>query len=53
MYLETMKKRFTEGELNNCEVMIRDIRDSASLAKEAAMKMVRENLLKLSFFMIQ
>lgn len=40
MYLETMKRRFTEGELNNCEVMIRDIRDSALLAKAASMRLV-------------
>uniref|UniRef100_A0A914MDF1 Cullin family profile domain-containing protein n=1 Tax=Meloidogyne incognita TaxID=6306 RepID=A0A914MDF1_MELIC len=35
-YLETMKRRFTEGELNQCEVMIRDIRDSWKLARFAA-----------------
>ena len=40
MYLETMKKRFTEGELNHCEVMLRDIKESAKLAQLAAKAMV-------------
>ena len=36
LYLETMKRRFNEGELNNCEVMLRDIRESGKLASYAA-----------------
>lgn len=36
-----MKKRFTEGELNHCEVMLRDIKESAKLAQVAAKAMVR------------
>uniref|UniRef100_A0A915D121 Anaphase-promoting complex subunit 2 TPR repeats domain-containing protein n=1 Tax=Ditylenchus dipsaci TaxID=166011 RepID=A0A915D121_9BILA len=36
-YLETMKKRFTDGELNSCEVMLRDIKESGKLAKTAAL----------------
>lgn len=35
LYLETMKKRFTEGELNQCEVMLRDVGDSERLFKFA------------------
>ena len=35
-YLETMKRRLTEGELNHCEVMLKDIRDSWKLANFAA-----------------
>lgn len=34
-YLDHMKKRFTEGELNQCEVMLKDIRDSAKLYNAA------------------
>ncbi|KAL3117270.1 hypothetical protein niasHT_007673 [Heterodera trifolii] len=34
-YLETMKRRFTDGELNHCEVMLRDIRESCKLASHA------------------
>lgn len=35
-----MKKRFTEGELNQCEVMMRDIKESARLAQLAAKSVV-------------
>jgi anaphase-promoting complex subunit 2 len=34
-YLEHMKKRFTDGELNQCEVMLKDIRDSSLLYNNA------------------
>uniref|UniRef100_A0A183CBJ9 CULLIN_2 domain-containing protein n=1 Tax=Globodera pallida TaxID=36090 RepID=A0A183CBJ9_GLOPA len=34
-YLETMKRRFTDGELSHCEVMLRDIRESCKLASYA------------------
>ncbi|KAI6237819.1 Anaphase-promoting complex subunit 2 [Aphelenchoides besseyi] len=34
-YLDHMKKRFTDGELNQCEVMLKDIRDSAKLYSSA------------------
>jgi hypothetical protein len=30
-YLKHMKKRFTDGELDQCEVMLKDIRDSMNL----------------------
>jgi anaphase-promoting complex subunit 2 len=34
-YLEHMKRRFTDDELNKCEVMLKDIRDSEKLYKYA------------------
>lgn len=34
-YLEHMKKRFTDGELNQCEVMLKDLKDSSSLYNSA------------------
>ncbi|KAI6222958.1 Anaphase-promoting complex subunit 2 [Aphelenchoides fujianensis] len=37
-YLNNMKKRFTEGELNQCEVMLKDIRDSAKLYTTAVVE---------------
>lgn len=35
-----MKKRFDEGELNYCEVMLRDMRESRRLARLASKQMV-------------
>uniref|UniRef100_A0A914E5Y8 Cullin family profile domain-containing protein n=1 Tax=Acrobeloides nanus TaxID=290746 RepID=A0A914E5Y8_9BILA len=36
VYLEMMKKRFTEGELNQCEVMLRDMKDSQRIYEVAS-----------------
>uniref|UniRef100_A0A0N4ZXA9 Anaphase-promoting complex subunit 2 n=1 Tax=Parastrongyloides trichosuri TaxID=131310 RepID=A0A0N4ZXA9_PARTI len=33
-YLELMKRRFTDGELQNCEVMLKDIEDSRIMDKK-------------------
>ena len=35
-----MKKRFTDGELNQCEVMLRDMRESERLARVASASLV-------------
>jgi anaphase-promoting complex subunit 2 len=35
-YLDTMKKRFNEGELNHCDVMLKDVKESGKLANYAA-----------------
>ncbi|CAD5232160.1 unnamed protein product [Bursaphelenchus xylophilus] len=40
-YLETMKKRFTDGELCHCEVMLKDIGDSERLFKFAVSEGLR------------
>lgn len=39
-YLEILKQRFNEGELSQCEVMLRDVIESARVEKLMALKQV-------------
>uniref|UniRef100_A0A0N4Z4B1 Anaphase-promoting complex subunit 2 n=1 Tax=Parastrongyloides trichosuri TaxID=131310 RepID=A0A0N4Z4B1_PARTI len=43
-YLELMKRRFTDGELQNCEVMLKDIKDS----RLTDIKLDEKNIVKFS-----